>query len=113
MVARKAHNLEVEGSSPSPATKFVNMSDRQFKHVYKSAETTCTWYYDLNVFRNGPIRVEIEYHDGLVELKPKERKTKVTKKPKATRKPKVTKPKAKAKTKAEKVDKNVSKWFDV
>jgi hypothetical protein len=83
------------------------MSDRQFKHVYKSAETTCTWYYDLNVFRNGPIRVEIEYHDGLVELKPKERKTKVTKKPK------VTKPKAKTKPKAEKVDKNVSKWFDV
>ena len=113
MVARKAHNLEVEGSSPSPATKFVNMSATKFTQVYRSDYTTCTWYYDYSIFKNGPIRVEIEYHDGLVELKPKERKTKVTKKPKATKKPKVTKPKAKAKTKAEKVDKNVSKWFDV
>jgi hypothetical protein len=116
LVARQAHNLEVEGSSPSPATRFVNMSDTKFKQVYRSDYTTCTWYYDYSIFKNGPICVEIEYHDGLVEIEPKVRKTKV-KKPKAV-KPKA-KPKAKPKTKApakpkrEKVDKNVSKWFDV
>ena len=111
MVARQAHNLEVEGSSPSPATRFVNMSATKFTQVYRSEHTTCTWYYDYSIFKNGPIRVEIEYHDGLVEIEPKVKKTKV-KKPKAKPKAK-PKPKAPVKPKREKVDKNVSKWFDV
>ena len=86
------------------------MNDKQFKRVYTSEVMTSTWYYDLDVFRNGPIRVEFEYHDGLVEKTTKVKKPKVQK-TKVTKKPKVTKPKAKPKPK--KVDKNVSKWFDV
>lgn len=83
----------------------------RYSVVYKNAETTSTWTYDLSKFRNGPVLVEIEYHDGLVERKLKKAKTekpaKVVK-PKPTKKAKPVK-KAKAVKKAKPVKKKITK----
>jgi hypothetical protein len=58
-----------------PATKFTR--------VYIHEDSTATWYYDLNKFQNGPIKVEIEYSkEYLARLYPKPvkktRKTRTT-----------------------------------
>lgn len=106
MVARQSHKLKVSGSSPLPATKLIVMENKtRYSVVYKNAETTSTWTYDLSKFRNGPVSVEIEYHDGLVERKLKKAKTE---KPAKVVKPKPTK-KAKAVKKAKPVKKKITK----
>lgn len=47
-----------------PATKFTR--------VYVHEDSIATWYYDLNKFQNGPIKVEIEYSkEYLAKLYPK------------------------------------------
>ena len=114
MVARQSHKLKVSGSSPLPATKLIVMENKtRYSVVYKNAETTSTWTYDLSKVRNVPVSVEIEYHDGLVERKLKKAKTekpaKVVKpKPAKVVKPKPTK-KAKAVKKAKPVKKKITK----
>ncbi len=60
-----------------PATKFTR--------VYVHEDSIATWYYDLNKFQNGPIKVEIEYSkEYLARLYPKPvkkiRKTRTVKK---------------------------------
>ena len=46
MVARKAHNLEVEGSSPSLATKILIMEKNEIRDIrgkkYEVHKTPCT-----------------------------------------------------------------------
>ena len=72
----------------------------RYSVVYKNAETTSTWTYDLTKTRNGPVSVEIEYHDGLVERKvkgkePKAKKaTAVKAKPTPVKKKKIVKKKS-------------------
>lgn len=61
------------------------MQKTKFTCIYKSDNATHTWHYDLNRFRNGPVCVEIQYHDGLIEWSPdkkKKAKTKTTRKSK-------------------------------
>ena len=78
-------------------------------YVFPSCPPTFGWYPnnagDLSKFRNGPVSVEIEYHDGLVERKLKKAKTE---KPAKVVKPKPTK-KAKAVKKAKPVKKKITK----
>lgn len=75
------------------------MENKKYSVVYKNAETTSTWTYDLTKTRNGPVSVEIEYHDGLVERKvkgkePKAKKaTAVKAKPTPVKKKKIVKKK--------------------
>ena len=33
----------------------------KFKRVYEDEDTLETWEFDLDIFKNGPISVEIEY----------------------------------------------------
>jgi len=42
-------------------------SKTKFIRTYKSDISTSIWYYDLNKFKNGPVKVEIEYAPGVIE----------------------------------------------
>ena len=76
------------------------MENKKYSVVYKNAESTSTWTYDLSKTCNGPVSVEIEYHDGLVECKvkgkePKAKKAKAVKaKPTPVKKKKIVKKKS-------------------
>lgn len=45
----------------------------KYSVVYAGEDTTSTWTYDLAKFKNGPIKVEIAYHNAPPERK-KEKK---------------------------------------
>jgi hypothetical protein len=68
-------------------------SKTKFIRTYKSDISTSIWYYDLNKFKNGPVKVEIEYAPGVIEsvFKVKQEKKKKVKTVKQTSTKKTTK----------------------
>ena len=66
-------------------------SKTKFIRTYKSDISTSIWYYDLNKFKNGPVKVEIEYAPGVLESMT-DRKLKKEKKPKPVKQNSVKKP---------------------
>lgn len=46
----------------------------KYSVVYAGEDTTSTWTYDLTKFKNGPIKVEIAYHNAPPERKKKTKK---------------------------------------
>ena len=83
MVEQTLDKRQVTGSIPVRRTmaKQVTASPTAYQVVYKGEETTSIWTYDKSKFKHGPISVEIQYHDGLVERGDKKKK-KATKKKK-------------------------------
>jgi hypothetical protein len=49
-------------------------STTEYSRVYKGEDSTATWTYDPSKYKFGPISVSVEYHDDLVERKPKKKK---------------------------------------
>ena len=70
-------------------------SKTKFTRTYTSDTSTSIWYYDLNKFKNGPVKVEIEYAPGVLEsiYKIKKEKKKKVKTVKQTSTKKTTKKK--------------------
>lgn len=58
-------------SSNMPVKK---QSTTEYSRVYKGEDSTATWTYDPSKYKFGPISVSVEYHDDLVERKPKKKK---------------------------------------
>lgn len=79
-------------------------SKTKFIRTYKSDISTSIWYYDLNKFKNGPVKVEIEYAPGVLE-------SMADRKLKKEKKPKPIKQKAVKKTVTKKVNENLGRFI--
>ena len=76
----------------------------KFTRTYTTDIGTSIWYYDLNKFKNGPIKTEIEYAPGVLE-------SMTNRKLKKEKKPKPVKQKAVKKAGKKKVNTNLGRFI--